>query len=660
MASKRNKKDLRKKKKISPQKQRKLEKQRKVESPSGFNKVQWMLLAFVLLLTFIAFIPSLNNEFVNWDDDRNIYENELITTLNDQNFWSNVKEIFTTDVIGGYNPLTIFTFALEQRFFGIDNPFYWHLDNLILHLLCTLLVFCIGYRLKLGYIGSTLLALLFGLHPMRVESVAWVTERKDVLFGVFYLLAMYYYIKGKQGGFKKKYYLIIAISFALSLLSKIQAVIFPISIILIDYYLSKSSTITLKSIIRKTPYFLGSLIVGLLGIYFLKDQGSIDQQAYQGGSRLFIGSYSLFVYYVKSLFPYELSPLYPYPSSIDWKFYVSIISFAVTGLLLWFSYFKKWKVIFFGLAFFFANVVLLLQILGAGQGFLADRFTYIPYFGLFFIFSYYIEQFIKKKANYKTPVLAVSGLVILAYSFMTFNQSKIWKNGGTLWTHVLKYYDKTTLPFGNRANYYRDNGNINQALRDYSSVIRLNANKPEPYNSRARLYFNYNHPDSLRKALFNYNKAIELKPNDVEYIVNRGATYAKLNNLNKSLENLNHAETIDPNFANIYLNRSVIFSSTGQYELALKDIDKYIQLKPAFPDMWYEKCRLANALGRAQEGLDAINRALSMEQKGMYFFERAKSYFMLNNFPAAKQDLATSQRMGHQGDPNVVSQIINS
>ena len=229
-----------------------------------------------------------------------------------------------------------------------------------------------------------------------------------------------------------------------------------------------------------------------------------------------------------------------------------------------------------------------------------------------------------------------------------------------LWTHVLKYYDKTTLPFGNRANYYRDNGNVLQALSDYSSVIRLKPDKPEPYNSRARLYFNYNHQDSLRKALFNYNKAIELKPNDVEYVVNRGATYAKLRNFKMALENLNHAETIDPTFANIYLNRSVIYSTRGQWDLALNDVDKYLQLKPSYPDMWYEKCRLSNALGRAQEALEAINRALSMQQKGMYYFERAKSHYILKNYPAAKQDLRTSQSMGHQGSQDVVSKILNS
>ena len=657
MGSKKKRKELKRQAKLKEQETQKASKK---TNSFKITKKHSLILSVILLINTIAFLPSLNNSFVNWDDDKNFYENELITTINDNNFWENSKKIFTTPVIGNYNPLTIWTFAVEKKLFGFDKPYYWHLNNLILHSWCVLFVFLICLRLKLNIWGASICALLFAIHPMRVESVAWLTERKDVLFSVFYLLAMYQYIKGKQEGFKKKDIAIIAIAFILSLFSKIQAVILPISLILVDYYLSKTSKITFKSIFNKAPLFAGSLLFGLLGIYFLKDQGSIDQQAYYGIQRLFIGSYGLSVYYFKSLVPYELSPLYPYPSALDYRFYVSFISFIATGLLLWFSYFRKWKVIFFGLSFFIVNVFLLLQILGAGQGFLADRFTYIPYFGLFFIFSYYISKFIKDRPQLKTPVLGATALVLAVYGFMTFQQCKIWEHGGTLWTHVLKYYNKTTLPWGNRANFHRDAGMVKEALADYSAVIRLKPDKPEPYNSRARLYFNFNHPDSLSKALFNYNKAIELKPSDVEYRVNRGATFAKLNNMQMALQNLNEAEQLDPTFANIYLNRSIIHNQTGNYTNALLDVDKYLNLKPNYPDMWYEKSRLHNALRQGQEAIQAINTALSMQQKGLYYFERAKAYYLLQNINAAKQDILTSQKMGFNGNPQFANRILNS
>ena len=191
----------------------------KIKAPK-ISKLYYQAIFVILTATFITFSPSLDNGFVNWDDDRNFLENEHITTLNPTNFWKNTKKIFTSDVIGGYNPLTIWTFLLEQKMFGLDQPMYWHLDNILLHLVCVFFVFWIGVRLNLGLIGASILALLFGIHPMRVESVAWVTERKDVLFGAFYLAAMFYYIKGKQDGFRKRDYFIIALCFVLSLFSK--------------------------------------------------------------------------------------------------------------------------------------------------------------------------------------------------------------------------------------------------------------------------------------------------------------------------------------------------------------------------------------------------------------------------------------------------------
>lgn len=625
----------------------------------GSQKLAALLV--ILILTLISFLPTFDNQYVNWDDDKNFSENEVVTTINPANFWKNTGEIFTGDVIGNYNPLTIFSFALEERFIAAEQrPFVRHLNNFLLHAGCVIFVFMIGSRLGLGLWGASFLAVLFAIHPMRVESVAWVTERKDVLFGFFYMGAFYYYLRGKQEGFRAIDWVLISCFFVLSLFSKIQAVFLPVSMVLLDYYLSRDAKITLKSILTKTPFFIGSLIIGIVNIMKLKAYGTVGEQEYEGISRLFIGSYSLVVYYIKALIPHKLSPLYPYPSSLDWTFYVSILSFVVTGAFLLTAYIKKWRVGFFGLGFFMANIFMLLQILGAGQGFLADRFTYIAYFGLFFIMAYYLNKAIIARPNLKMPLLGLALLIVGAYSFITYKQNKIWKDSGTLWTHVLKYHQNSTLPWGNRANFYRDAGKTSLALSDYSRVIALAPNNDKPYNSRARLYFNFNQRDSLIKALENYNKAIELKPDNVEYRVNRGATYAKLGDGQRALQNLNEAEQIDPSFANIYLNRSVIYNQNGQQKLALSDIDKYLALKPNFPDLWYEKTNLHNSLGQATQGLDAITKALSMNnKKGIYYFERAKSNFMLGRKDMAKSDLGTAASLGYKGDQKTINQIMS-
>jgi len=634
-------------------------KQNKSDKQSKLSGTMIGALAAALLITLFAFLPSFDNQYVNWDDDKNFYENEEVITINSDNFWKNTREIFTGDVIGNYNPLTIFSFALEERFVSQESrPFVRHLNNFLLHAGCVIFIFLIGARLGLGLWGATFIALLFAVHPMRVESVAWVTERKDVLFGFFYLGAFYYYLRGKQEGFGTKDWLLITLFFILSLFSKIQAVFLPVSMVLLDYYLSKDAKLTVTSILTKVPFFIGSLIIGIVNILKLKAYGTVGEQEYEGISRLFIGSYSLVIYYIKALIPFRLSPLYPYPSSLDWTFYVSIISFVGTAAYLILAYRKKWRVGFFGVAFFMANVFMLLQILGAGQGFLADRFTYVAYFGLFFIMAYYLNKAINDKPSLKLPLLGVAGLMIATYSLMTYNQNKIWKNSGTLWTHVLKYYENSTLPWGNRANYYRDTGKTSLALSDYNKVISLDPSQHRPYNSRARLYFNFNNRDSLMKALDNYNKAINLQPGNVEYRVNRGATYAKLGDGQRALQNLNEAEQIDPSFANIYLNRSVIYNQDGQRELAIKDIDKYLSIKPNFPDLWYEKANLHNSLQQDTQGFEAISKAIKMNNtKGIYYFERAKSNFMLGKQDLAISDLNTAAGLGYKGDPKIINQI---
>ena len=653
MGSKKRKKQLKEQK----LKQKAFEQEKIQQKKAG--KKQWGYLALILVFAFTCFSPSLNNGFVNWDDDRNFTDNELVTSLNKQNFWENTAKIFKSDVIGGYNPLTVWTFLLENKFFGLDQPLYWHLDNILLHLVCCMFVFWIGLRLGLGNYGTIILTLLFAIQPMRVESVAWVTERKDVLFGAFYLAAMLYYIRGKQEGFKTSYYAIIGLCFILSLFSKIQAVVLPVSLVLVDYYLSRQKTITLKSILNKWLYFIGSLAVGILGIYFLQDEGS-TQQVYEGISRIFIGSFSLLIYLVKSVVPYKMSPLYPYPSSLDWYYFVSPISFLLVGWALWRSYFKKYYVWFFGLGFFMVNVVLLLQILGAGQGFLADRFTYIPYIGLFFIMAYFIEQYVKNNPKRKPLVTGLVAAILAIYGMMCFQQNKIWHDSGTLWTHVLKYHTKSTLPWGNRANYYRDEGRIAEALHDYSEVIKLVQDKPEPYNSRAKLYFGFPQRDSLLKALDNYNKAIVLDPDNAEYWTNRGATYAKLGDPNNAVKNFNKAQEFDPNFANLYLNRSVIFNNSGQWQNALNDITKYLELKPYHADMWYEKARLHQLFNDYQGFIDASNRAIQMDpNKALYHYQRANGLHAFKRLQEAKASLNRAMQLGVQPEQEVINKILN-
>jgi len=622
-----------------------------------------------ILITLACFYNTTENEFVNWDDDKNFYENEYVITTSADNFWSNTKEIFSSTVIGNYNPLTIWTFAIENRFFGIDNPGPWHGTNVFFHLICVFFVYRICLLLGLRWQGSLFVALLFGIHPMRVESVAWVTERKDVLFGAFYLAALYTYIKGKLNG--KVNHLLVGLLFVLSLFSKIQAVILPLSMLAIDYYLS--GKITKKDIIQKAPYLLMSLAFGLLGVFFLEDQGSLDSAvSYPAWQRIFVGSFSYLIYLVKAIIPYKLSPLYPYAATLPWYFYPTILLGPGVLYGLYYSYKNDLRIWFFGLAFFTVNIMFLLQILGAGQGFIADRFTYIAYFGLFFIGGYFFDKYYYSNPKLRSILIGCSLLAFLTYGYKTIQQNKVWKNSGTLWSHVLKYYQHSTLPYGNRANYYRGQGKIQEALADYSKSIALNPNGQQAYNSRARLYFDSaKTQDTLRLALADYNKAISIDPNNGEFYVNRGATQARLGDINSAISDMSKGLELKPDHAVGYLNRSVMYNQQGNMQAALSDIESYLKLKPYNSDIWYEKGRSLRALNRIQEAIPAYSQAIKIndgnrnktlkarnKSKALYHYERGRTYYFLGKKAEAKRDIQMAINLGFtKVDPGIKAEL---
>src|SRR5678815_279196 len=244
------------------------EKQRKLRGQK-LDSLDWKYILGALVLTTIAFIPTFSNDFVNWDDDFNLANNINTALLN----WDNVVNIFSQNVIGNYNPLPILTFAIERKFFGL-NPTVYHVNNLLLHLFCVFMVYRIFRSLNLTALASGFGALLFGIHPMRVESVAWVTERKDVLFGAFFLAALWYYIQYVRTDFKKKYFYYALGLFIVSLFAKIQAVSLPLAMLVVDYLFKRPLTFSL--VLEKWMFFLSAFIIGVVGIVFLRQQGSMD------------------------------------------------------------------------------------------------------------------------------------------------------------------------------------------------------------------------------------------------------------------------------------------------------------------------------------------------------------------------------------------------
>jgi tetratricopeptide (TPR) repeat protein len=604
------------------------------KSSQEANKVFWMRPLLILFaVVFIAYMPVWDADYVYWDDDVNVYENPDIQSLSGQN----IKRIFSRPIIGNYNPLPILTFAIEHAIFGM-NPSAMHVTNLLLHILSCLLVFLVSRKLKLSDTSALLVALLYALHPMRVESVAWITERKDVLFAVFFWLSFLFYLKSYK---KKKFLYYALLVFPLALLSKIQAVSLPLALLCADYLLKKK--FTFKLIIEKWPFFLLSLITGLAGLYFLKGAGSLNpeqtEELFSLIERPIIGAYSYMIYVYKLIIPYPMSPLYPYPDGLKAIHYVVGAGILpVLGVTLW-LWQKKYKTAVFALAFFTVNVIFVLQVVGAGQGFLADRFTYIGYFGFFFWAGRIVQ-----KLSHTRLALGLSAALLLLYAGWTYRQSTIWKNSDTMWSHVLQFYPNSPVALGNRGNYYRDQGQTAKAIADYSKGVKADPTRHATYNSRAKLYFNQG---KLQKALRDYNKAIEHNPDRGEYYGNRGATYARLNQFNQAMKDLNTALSLDPNHAASYLNRGAVNDRLGNLKAAQSDLRNYLNFKPNNANIWYNYSLTSLRLNDTQAALRGINQALQLRpNEGNYYKLRAKVYIQQNQFSQARNDATQAAQLG--------------
>lgn len=613
-----------------------------VTNPVLFTKTNLIYIAILIVATLIAFFPTLSCGFVEWDDPANLLQNPQLKEIGETWNWQAIKNIFITDINGNYNPIPIFTFALEKYFFAPvpeASPFVFHFNNLLLHIACTISVFVLFLRLKLGNTGALIGALFFAIHPMRVESVAWVTERKDVLYGLFYILSLLSYIKYISSNTKKWTWYAAALTLAiLSCISKVQAVTLPLSFVAIDYYLDRKWLSPKILIIEKLPWWLLSLTFGLINIYYLQ-KGDYVASAYHISDynildKIAIGAYSYATYIAKWIFPYKMTHYYDYPSQIPMLAYVliAIIPLALFSIL---SYAKRkqHKFLIFGWLFFTVNVIFMLQIVSVGNAFLADRFTYIAYIGLFFIVGKAYELFTLRFPAYTRYTIAPLAGYFILFAFMTFNQSKVWANTTTLCEHNIKCYPENYYGYNQagmnllRMSFPDDNNKIDEA----TSLKRL---------QQAQQYFQFaNTMDSLsgRKS-----PAISS-----DIFQNLGVTYGLTNNNALAIYCFSQAILLTPKSIDAYKNRAYQYFLNKQFQLAIEDYNIAIQYAPNEDDFYYQRANCYYSLKVLPNAMQDLDKAISLNATNPnYFIARSVVYRSLDNIVEARADAHKAQSLG--------------
>jgi len=522
-----------------------------------------------------------------WDDEKYVMNNPVITDLN----LTNVRLMFTRPVNGSYVPLPLLSFALEYNLFG-EKPLPFHVSNLILHLICTFLVFQLFRLLKLDLIYAALGAFLFGIHPMRVESVAWITERKDVLYGCFYLFSIIAYIKYiQEESHGSRFFILSFISFILALFSKIEAVTLPLSLLLIDYYSKRP--FNRKLITEKIPYFLLSLIIGVLGIIIiyrvgLKTEGFLkinETESLTG--RLFYGLYALGGYIFKFITPIQQSALYIRPQATGvFKVLIYFLNPFILLLLAFLIYKTRHytRAIVFGSLFFLVNIIFLLQIFAVGIAFFADRYTYIPYIGLFFITGWSAEQIIRKKPQVKNTTITVLTIFSLILMIVTYNRCKIWKNGVTLWSDVIgQYPDQNIIPYTNRGIAYTSIGEWENAITDFNKVISLDPKNAGVYTDRGFVYGIVGQPED---AIADFSRALEIDPKNAKAYQNRGVAYENIGQPDRAIADFLKTIEIEPKYIKAYVNLGLIYLQQKKFDKAIEISLQGLKIDPHTAELY--------------------------------------------------------------------------
>ncbi len=626
----------------------------------------------VLLITLVLYVPSLFNDFiVNWDDGGYIQEHELVHKLT----VDNIITIFnpTTFYKGNYHPLTTFFYAVEYALVG-EKAFLYHLNNLIFHLLNCFLVFVLIRRMTGKIELAAFVALFFGIHPMHVESVAWISERKDVLYTFFFLLSCLYYLSYLQKEDRKsRNYIIAVVLFFLSLLSKSAAVALPGALLLIDYFQKRKWSWKLAW--DKIPFIAFSMIFGVLAVMSQGEKGAIQDLGplYSPIERIFLVCNNIVMYVYKLFVPLDLAAMYPYPPRVEghipYMFYVSggIVMLMIIALFLTRKLGRQY---IFGGLFFLVNIALVLQALPVGGAIMAERYTYVPYIGLFFILGWMYTwawnsiQPVWKKLR---PLLhiVVAGFAIFCF-LLSWQRIADWKNGEVLFTKLINTYPNLPFGYNNRGYlYYRWLKNNEKAEADFTKAISIDSTYYQAKGNRGVLYYNTQRYDA---AIVDFSGALRYKPDDDGSLIGRANTYSTISKFDLALPDYNAYLKIKPEDTKAWMWRGTALFNLQRTDEAMADFEQAHALKMNVKaeervffeaEILYWKALVLTRRKQFAEALELYNQSVALNpDRSETYGWRGIAHYNLKHYPEAVDDYTKAISLNPKDGASYVNRAV--
>jgi tetratricopeptide (TPR) repeat protein len=520
--------------------------------PAGSND-RWMVLGvciFLAAITWLVFGQTLRHQFVNFDDGEYVFKNPQVArglTL-DGIVWA-----FTHVHSANWHPLTWISHMLDCQFYGLNSGGH-HLTNVLLHAATAILLFLVLRQMTGTLWRSAFVAAVFAIHPLRVESVAWVAERKDVLSGLFFMLTIGAYVRYARAPWSPLRYGLVVLLFAVGLMCKPMLVTVPFVLLLLDYWPlnrfatlrsqgGENSKIRWRLILEKLP--LLGLGIASCAVTLLAQRGAMQPVA-RISLPLRLGNAVIsYTDYLRQMFwPSDLAVLYPWEAarlgvSNTMPSIVLVAGVSAVVLVL------RWRrYLLTGWLWYLVMLGPVIGILQVGNQARADRYTYLPQIGLYLLLTWWAADLCARWRYRPVLLTSLASIILVALIFSARAQTSYWQDSETLWSHALACTTDNTIAEGNLGEAYYAKGKTREAMAHFERALRIEPNQASVHSSLGVFFLEMGR---VSESLAHLQKALEIEPNFADAHYNLGNTYLQMGQANEAISHYNRALEINPN-----------------------------------------------------------------------------------------------------------------